>query len=971
MKFILALIISLFVSVQATSQVFNAVATFAGTSAAGLLNGPLLSAKFKKPYGICCDSTGAIYVADTYNHCIRKIENGLVTTIAGNGSIGDVDAQGTNARFQYPTGVFFKKGYLYISDNLNNKIKRMDAAGNVVTIAGSGAWSYADGPALSAAFKEPKSIIVDDSGYVYVADYENHCIRKIANGFVSTYAGIGGVSGDVLGPAATAKFYRPRDLCMDSAGNIYVVDLMNNKVKVISNAGIVSLVAGSGVNGNQDGTGIGASFSRPVGIDWFPNGDLCVLSSSSPKVRRVTTSGVATSVAGNGSTGYVNGPVASARFNLPQDICIDPNGNLYISDDQNNVIRILVNQLPPDFLGNDIVNCNNQPTILSVNYPGANFIWNDNSTNDSLIVSSTGIYWVDVIFNGDTTRDSINVTYVSFTASSQVISNNLCYGASTGSASVNASGGSGIFSYSWQPSGGNASTATGLPAGTWSCIVTDSTGCNIVVPITITQPPQLVPVQSVTGVSCFGGNDGNATISISGGTPGYSFNWLPSGGNDSSATGLSQGTYSVVISDSNNCSITVPVTITQPAAINAVSTITDPSCFGSTNGSASLTVTGGSPGYSFNWQPTGGNSNIASGLGSGGYTCIITDQNNCVSQELITINQPAQLIVTATNTNNSCAGDNNATATAIVNGGTGSYSFSWSPAGGITQTATGLVTGNYTVTVTDANGCNATQQVSITEPPPLVLVLNDDSVCAGSAAFIPSSVSGGTGAYNYTWSNGSVNPDLMITPGQSGTYSLVVTDANNCQINASCMIIVQPAPQASFSSNSTAGYFLPQTGSNLCFSNLSSGAVSWQWDFNGITTSNLQSPCFSVTPADTGLFCTQLTITGMNGCRDTSNLCIYIENLNYTIPNVFTPNGDGTNDVFTIKCEGIKDLDCSIYNRWGQLLYNWSGPSGYWDGKVGDDSMASDGTYFYVISMIDYTGKQYYKSGFFELIKNK
>ncbi len=328
-----------------SSQITNVI-TYAGTGVAGHFDASLSNSQFRQPYGLCSDPSGNIYVADTYNHSIRKISGGMVTTLLGNGTAGDVEANGTNARFNHPTGVFFKNGILYICDNLNNKIKKMDAAGNVTTIAGSGAWSYQDGPAAQASFKEPKSITVDNAGVVYVADYENHCIRKIENGQVTTYAGAGNVSGDVLGASTTARFYRPRDLVLDAAGNLYVTDLMNNKIKVVTTGGIVNLVAGSGAQGSTDGIGIGASFNRPCGIDIRQNGDLIVMDAVGPKVRIVTAAGVVTTLAGTGASGYQDGPVLTATFNLPQDICYDVQGNLYVSDDLNNVIRKLVNQNP-------------------------------------------------------------------------------------------------------------------------------------------------------------------------------------------------------------------------------------------------------------------------------------------------------------------------------------------------------------------------------------------------------------------------------------------------------------------------------------------------------------------------------------------------------------------------------------------------------------------------------------------------
>lgn len=954
----------------AFSQTYTSVATFAGSGSPGLLDGPLATAMFNHPYGVCSDSTGAIYVADCFNNCIRKIQNGNVTTVAGNGSAGDVDAQGVNARLNNPTGVYFKNGYLYISDNLNNKIKRMDAAGNVVTIAGSGTWGFANGPALSAAFKEPKSLVVDNNNIVYVADYENHCIRKIANGQVTTYAGTGGVSGDVLGPAASARFYRPRDLCIDATGNIYVVDLMNNKVKVISTSGIVSLVAGSGANGNTNGTGASASFSRPVGIDWYPSGDLCVLSAVSPMIRTVTVPGVATSLAGTGVSGYLDGPVASAKFNLPQDICFDPFGNLYVGDDLNNVIRILTSNFQTNFLGNDIVSCVSQPAILSVNFPGATYQWSNGSTNDSIMATSSGIYWVDVMLSGDTLRDSITVTFVSLSASAQVNANVNCFAGNTGSATITAAGGSGNYTYSWLPFGGNTATANNLSAGTYSCTINDPSGCSFVQTVTITQPPQLALTSATTSPACNGYSDGSAFVTVNGGSPGYSYNWMPFGGNSDTASALTAGTYTVVITDVNSCSITSTLTVTQPALITSSAATTASTCFGASDGSSTLSVTGGTPGYSFQWQPTGGTSNTASNLIPGSYTCQITDQHGCTIQQSVTITEPSQISVTPASTNVLCGGTYTGSAAVGVTGGTGPYNYSWVPVTGTGSSLTGLAAGSYTVTITDANNCIANQQFNITQPPPLVLAVGSDSICPGDMATVLSAVSGGVGPYAYAWSDGSSSSSLSVSPAQTGNYTLVVSDANNCQASQITTISVMPAPVAAISSNAPNNLFSLSVGSELCFSDLSSNAVSWQWDLNGTFSTMQNPPCISLTPSDTGWFCTRLIITGTNGCKDSSSICIYTENINYTIPNVFTPNGDGINDIFFVTNEGMKELRCSIYNRWGELLYSWDSPQGSWDGRLKDNKQASDGTYYYVISMTDFTGKTYNKEGFVQLLHN-
>ncbi|MBS1583362.1 MAG: T9SS type A sorting domain-containing protein [Bacteroidetes bacterium] len=323
------------------SQAYPTVELYAGAPQAGLVDGPVASSRFRMPYGLSHDPlTDAIYVADAFNHCIRKIQNGMVTTVAGSGQAGDADGQGAAARFNTPTGVCFKNGFLYICDDLNSKIKRMDGAGNVVTIAGTGVEGFLDGPATQARFRQPKRVVVDDAGVVYVTDYENHRIRKIVNDVVSTYAGTG-AQGDGLGPALSAALHRPADMSLAPNGDLYFTDLMNNKVKVVRTNGMVELIAGSGALGGADGSAAQASFSHPPGLEWYGTDTLLVVDAIQPRLRMLTTAGQVTTIAGNGQTGYVNGPSLSSEFAVAQDACMDNAGNIYLTDRNNNNIRIL------------------------------------------------------------------------------------------------------------------------------------------------------------------------------------------------------------------------------------------------------------------------------------------------------------------------------------------------------------------------------------------------------------------------------------------------------------------------------------------------------------------------------------------------------------------------------------------------------------------------------------------------------
>ena len=220
---------------------------------------------------------------------------------------------------------------------------------------------------------------------------------------------------------------------------------------------------------------------------------------------------------------------------------------------------------------------------------------------------------------------------------------------------------------------------------------------------------------SQTNVSCNGGSNGSAAASASGTTAPYSYSWSPSGGNAATASGLSAGTYTVTVTDANGCTDTRDFIISQPTAIVAIAASqTNVSCNGGTNGSATVAVTDGTPGYTYSWAPSGGNAATATGLSAGTYTVTVTDANTCSTTQSFTITQPTALVASAASqTNVSCNGGTNGSATVAVTGGTPGYTYSWAPSGGNAATAAGLSAGTYTVTVTDANTCSTTLSFTI------------------------------------------------------------------------------------------------------------------------------------------------------------------------------------------------------------------------------------------------------------------
>jgi serine/threonine-protein kinase len=328
----------------AVSSNYGLTTTFAGSGAPGAADGTGTAASFNNPVGITADAFGNVYVADYDNHKIRKITAaGVVTTLAGNGFAGNADGVGTAASFNYPSGVAVDaSGNIYVADWLSHKIRKITPAGVVSTFAGDGLQNSDDGPGTTASFDHPSAVAIDTSGNIYVADYENHKIRKItAAGMVSTLAGSGSL-GSADGPGNVASFTFPSGVAVDASGNVYVADWYFNKIRKITPAGVVSTFAGDGTAGATDGTGIAASFNRPEGVVADASGNIYVADRLNHKIRKITTTGLVSTLAGSGSTGATDGPGTTVSFNAPFGVAVDASGNVYVADLGNNKIRKII-----------------------------------------------------------------------------------------------------------------------------------------------------------------------------------------------------------------------------------------------------------------------------------------------------------------------------------------------------------------------------------------------------------------------------------------------------------------------------------------------------------------------------------------------------------------------------------------------------------------------------------------------------
>lgn len=316
------------------------VSTFAG-SLVGYADGSATDSQFYNPSGLCIDSMGNLFVADEYNQKIRKIaSDGTVSTFAGS-TIGYADGSGLNAKFSYPSGLCIDNNdNIYVADRFNHKIRKITPEGVVSTIAGS-SQGFTNGAATTAKFNYPTSICIDASGNLFVADKSNHKIRKITQqGIVSTFAG--SIEGYIDGMSTVARFNDPFGITIDQSGTLFVTDLDNEGIRKITPDGLVNTFAGTSY-GYADGNGTNAQFHRPLGICIDSSNNLYVTEIS--RIRKITPSADVTTIAGTTQNGFQDGNSDVALFNSPTAVIIDSDGNLYIADTANHKIRKVIETL--------------------------------------------------------------------------------------------------------------------------------------------------------------------------------------------------------------------------------------------------------------------------------------------------------------------------------------------------------------------------------------------------------------------------------------------------------------------------------------------------------------------------------------------------------------------------------------------------------------------------------------------------
>jgi len=455
-----------------------------------------------------------------------------------------------------------------------------------------------------------------------------------------------------------------------------------------------------------------------------------------------------------------------------------------------------------------------------------------------------------------------------------------CAGAASGSAIVSATGGVTPYTYAWSNSRSTASV-NNLTAGMYTVTVGDANNCNTILEVEITQPDSLRPsVAARTSPSCHDASDGVVTLTTTGGTAPYSYNW-PGGAMGASQTGLTAGTYLVTINDSNGCSRTTSVLLDAPDQLLANAAATPVSVTGATDGSATANPSGGTEPYTYAWS-TGQTTQLINGLAEDSYTVTVTDANGCTAMQTVVVNDGTCTIsVTAFGTNISCNGANDGEASASLISGT-DISYEWSN-GATTSTITGLAKGTYTVTVSDELGCEATASVIISEPAPLTANISDqtDIGCNGGATGTATvAVSGGTMPYAYNWSNGST---LSTVSGlAAGNYQVTVSDANDCSVQVEVTITENNALDVSLTRSTDVACNGGENGSATIFVSGGRAPYGYLWSTGGnaSTENNLPAGTHTVTVTDDNNCTTTFDVTleepdvlSATATRDNNVLC--------------------------------------------------------------------------------------------------
>ena len=495
-----------------------------------------------------------------------------------------------------------------------------------------------------------------------------------------------------------------------------------------------------------------------------------------------------------------------------------------------------------------------------------------------------------------------------------------CFGYQTANITTTFTGGTRPYTYAWSNSLPPDSFQTGLGAATYDVTASDANGCSVSTSIVISAPPQITfGAAVIQNDKCPNSTTGKITVSPTGGTGAYTYSWSQNAGlNSPTAQNLTAGPYVVTVSDANGCTASSTNTVNAAIAVTfGPPTINNAKCFGGT-GSATINPTGGAPPYSYLWTPSGQITQTATNLAAQAYTVSVTDDSSCITTATITITQPGAIVIVADSVNVLCNGSSTGSIaiTATTNAApTVSYAWGASANNATTPAITNLAANSYSVTITDANGCQQNRTFNLTQPPPIVLnapVIQNDACLNGATGAIIASASGGTGTLNYTWSNTATTAAISNLP--ANTYHLTVTDANNCTDTAS-YIVTQPSTGPSLTAVvDNAQCFGASTGSITVTPSGGTPGFSYAWSANAPQVNS---------PTETGLAAGTYTVTATDGGGCT------VSSTNAVTQGIQIVFGDSI--VINVSCFGKSDGSAQVTpsgGNGGPYTYTWNGAAG-------------------------------------------
>lgn len=546
------------------------------------------------------------------------------------------------------------------------------------------------------------------------------------------------------------------------------------------------------------------------------------------------------------------------------------------------------------------------------------------------------------------------------------VTNVSCFGGDDGAIQVDITGGTQPYVYLWAD-GPNTEDRTGLSAGSYTLSVVDAKGCQVIASNTIVdEPTELITSMLPSNPSCGGINNGSVLATAIGGIPPYSYQWS-NGNTTSSVNGVGAGTYTVIITDDNGCVAYDTATLSVATQMILQDSIVDLLCYDDGNGEIFITVTGGTVPYIYNWS-NGGNTASISSLDGGMYDLTVTDNSGCSVTASYTVDEPDSILMELFITPVKCYGDADGVAATRIEGGTPDYVYQWSD-GQTSNVATGLDPGILTLTVTDENGCVQTITGDVFGPDSLILTADTiyNVSCYDEAdGGVVINVQGGTADFNYAVENVNFQPDGIFTGLSAGDYTALVLDGNNCQATVQFTITEPDEWLIEF----PEPYVFTARGASVTLTPILDASIkadTYFWEpSQGLSCTDCDDPV--ATPLETTTY--TVTITDENGCVQDADVAVVVKNdYELFLPNAFSPNGDGRNDVWApIDFGSVRDIDITIFDRWGGTVFSSNSVSKGWDGTSKGKVVYSE-TFVYVVKGTFLNGSEFEEHGSIAVVR--